>query len=317
MLTILLELSGGLCFLYVGAEGLVRGSVALAFRAGLTRLVVGLTIVAFGTSSPELVVSVGASFAGSGAIALGNVVGSNICNIALILGLSAVIRPVNVNAQVVRLQIPIMIAVSCLCAVLLIDGSLGRLDRAILSAGILAYVAYNIYLARRNRETNAGELEAVVPMTKNNVLMELLFVAGGLTLLALGAKLFVTGAVSMANRLGVSQAVIGLTIVAVGTSLPELATSVVAAVRKEGDIAVGNVVGSNVFNILAILGLASLMRPIALGGINRLDIMVMIAVSLLALPMARSGFVLSRREGLILLMCYSGYILYLMANLGR
>jgi len=313
-----LQLIGGLGFLYIGAEGLVRGSVALALRAGLTRLVVGLTIVAFGTSSPELVVSVGASLEGNSAIAMGNVIGSNICNIALILGLSALVRPVAVNVQVVRLQIPLMIAASCILGLFLLDGVLSRLNGLILVIGIVAYIAYSIYLARNDMSReNMGDVDVGIPVLRKNLLIEIIFVVGGLVLLAVGARLFVMGAVSMAGRLGISQAIIGLTIVALGTSLPELATSMVAAVKKEGDIAVGNVVGSNIFNILAILGLASLIRPVGLGGIGAFDVFVMLGVSLLVLPLARSGFVLNRKEGFVLLLCYAGYILFLMRNLGR
>jgi cation:H+ antiporter len=318
MIRISLELVAGLCFLYLGAEGLVRGSVALALRAGLTPLVVGLTVVALGTSSPELVVSVRASLGGSGPIAIGNVVGSNICNIALVLGLSALVRPVRVNAQAVRLQIPFMVAISCVFVLLVIDRVLGRFDGTLLFAGILAYTVYNIYAGRTARQEHVtGEPEAALPRLRKGPIADLLFIVGGLILLAFGAQLFVTGAVSAATRVGVSEAVIGLTIVAFGTSFPELATSLVAALRKEGDIAVGNVIGSNIFNILAILGLASLMRPMELGGIGAVDIAVMILISLVALPMARSGFVLSRKEGFALLLCYGGYIAFLMRGIGR
>ena len=318
MLPVILYLVGGLGFLYLGAEGLVRGSAALAFRAGLTRLVVGLTLVAFGTSSPELVVSVSSSLEGNSGIAMGNVIGSNICNIALILGLSALIRPVSVNAQVVRLQIPLMIAVSCILGLFLIDGVLSRLDGLILVVGIIAYVTFSIYMARKSINHESGrDIDADIPILSRNPVIDIILVAGGLVLLAVGARLFVSGAVSIADSLGVSRAVIGLTIVALGTSLPELATSVVASAKNEGDIAVGNVIGSNIFNILAILGLASLVRPVGLGGIGAFDIFAMLAISLLVLPLARSGFVLNRKEGFALLLCYVGYILLLMRNLGR
>ena len=317
MLLVFAKMTVGVCLLFAGAEGLVRGSVALALRAGLTRLVAGLTIVALGTSSPELVVSVKASLAGSGAIALGNIIGSNICNIALILGLSALVRPVSVDAQVVRLQIPFMIAVSCVLSLLLIGGRLGRLEGLGLLAGIIAYTVYCILLARKeSRETGERELAAALPTVTKNPFVEATLVIAGLVLLVIGANLFVSGAVSMAGHFGISQAVIGLTIVAVGTSLPELATSLVAALRNEGDIAVGNIVGSNIFNILAILGIAALIRPIQAGGITSFDILAMIFISLLALPMARSGFVLSRKEGSFLVAIYVIYILFQIKNMG-
>jgi cation:H+ antiporter len=308
----LLSIGGGICLLYVGAEALVRGSAALALRMGLTHLVIGLTVVAFGTSSPEMVVSVQSSIDGNGAIAIGNVIGSNICNIALILGLSAFVRPVRVHVQVVRLQVPLMIAVSVVACLFLLNGTLGRLEGLVLFIGIIAYTAYSIYAARAERaEFTPETLGETLPTPMHRVAFEAILTLGGFALLVFGARLFVSGAVSLAGALGISQAVIGLTIVALGTSLPELATSVVASVRNHGDIAVGNVVGSNIFNILAVLGMAALVHPIDAGGVGMVDGAVMLAVSLLALPMARSGFVLSRREGLVLLLIYCGYILYL------
>ncbi|MFH1351315.1 MAG: calcium/sodium antiporter [Pseudomonadota bacterium] len=311
----IIHLIAGLLFLYLGAEGLVRGSASFAVRLGLTRLVIGLTIIAFGTSSPELVVSVKAAYNGQGDLSLGNIIGSNICNIALILGLSSLIRPLGVNVQVVRLQIPIMIAVSLLLWALLMDGRLDRLEGVGLCMGILAYTIYSLHLARKEtgqsfRKQGRNPEEGSMPKFWINALL----VAGGLALLVFGANLFVSGAVSMAKILHVSQALIGLTIVAVGTSLPELATSLVAALRKEGDIAIGNVVGSNIFNILAILGISSLVRPIEMGGIGKGDIMMMILTAILTLPMAWSGFRLARWEGIILLALYGGYIYYLLPS---
>jgi len=307
-----LFLSAGIFGLYLGAEGLVRGSVSLALQLGLSRLVIGLTVVAFGTSTPELVVSVKAALDGLYGISLGNVVGSNICNIALILGVSALIQPLRIDAQVIRLQIPIMILVSILLIVFLLDGNIGRFEGACLLLGILAYTGYSLYLARKentNSNDNPSELPAKAPAGR--VWVSLLFVAGGLGLLMGGAQLFLTGAVSLARNLGVSEAFIGLTIVALGTSLPELATSMMAALKKEGDIAVGNVVGSNIFNILCILGITSLVHPIDMGGITMIDMGVMIGVAILVLPMARTGFLLNRWEGAILLAVYGGYIYYL------
>ena len=316
MSSTIFPLTGGVFLLYAGAEGLVRGSASLGLRLGLTRLVVGLTVVAFGTSSPELVVSVKAALDGNGAISLGNVVGSNICNIALILGLAALVSPIRVDAQIVRIQIPIMIAVSIALPLMLLDGGLGRLEGLALFAGIIAYTVFSIYLAKKEiNESEKNELNDAVLMGTRKAWLDALFILSGLVMLVVGAGLFVSGAVSLAQTFGVSQAVIGLTIVAVGTSLPELATSLVAAIRKEGDIAVGNVVGSNVFNILSILGLASFIRPIEMSGIRVSDLMVMIVMAVLTLPMARSGFLLSRWEGAVLLAFYCGYIYYLMLSL--
>jgi cation:H+ antiporter len=270
--------------------------------------------MAFGTSTPELVVSIKTAFEGSGDISLGNVIGSNICNIALILGMSSLLRPLRADLQVVRLQIPVMIAVSLLLWLLLTDGGLNRLEGLGLCLGIVAYTIYSVYLARRGNarslvEEGGGSKRGPV----KNVWINALSVAAGLALLIMGANLFVTGAVSVAEVLGVSQAFIGLTIVAVGTSLPELATSLVAAVRKEADIAVGNVVGSNIFNILCILGISSLVRPVEMGGIRTADLIMMIFTAILTLPMARSGFRLSRWEGVVLLSLYVGYIVYLLS----
>jgi len=258
------------------------------------------------------VVSVKAALDGLYGISLGNVVGSNICNIALILGISALIQPLRIDVQVVRLQIPIMILVSILLTVFLLDGRVGRLEGVCLFLGILAYTGYSLYLARKenpNANGNPSDLPAKAPAGK--IWVSLLFVAGGLGLLMAGAKFFLAGAVSLARELGLSEAFIGLTIVALGTSLPELATSMMAALKKEGDIAVGNVVGSNIFNILCILGVSSLVHPIDMGGITMIDMGVMIGIAILVLPMARSGFRLNRWEGAILLAVYGGYIYHL------
>ncbi|MCJ7771994.1 MAG: calcium/sodium antiporter [Desulfobacterales bacterium] len=313
--TILL-LSGGILLLYIGAEGLVRGSASLAFRLGLTRLVVGLTIVAFGTSSPEMVVSVKAAFVGNGAISLGNIIGSNICNIALILGLSALLNPIRVDAQIVRIQTPIMIFVSLLLILFLYDGNLNRWEGMVLCVGIIAYVGFSIYLARKEaggyKEANEDNPP---PSEKRKIWLEGLFIVAGFGFLIAGSDLFLKGAIALAQTFGVSQAVIGLTIVALGTSLPELATSMVAAMKKEGDIAVGNVVGSNIFNILAILGIAALLRPINMDGINMIDLIIMIALAVLTLPIAKSGFIISRREGAFFLVLYGGYIYYLISSI--
>lgn len=313
MLLTLTYLTAGLCLLYIGAEGLVRGSSSLALRLGLTRLVIGLTVVAYGTSSPELVVSVKASLDGNGAISLGNIIGSNICNIALILGLSALLSPLRVHVQAVRLQIPIMIAASLVLYLLLLDGQLNRFEGIGLFSGSVAYTIYSIYLARRESDEAIKKvLGDTVRIPTRKPWVDLVFVLTWFAMLVLGANLFVSGAISMAKNLDISQAIIGLTIVALGTSLPELATSLVAAARKEGDIAIGNVVGSNIFNILAILGLASLVRPIEIGGISVVDLIVMIVTGALALPMMWSGFLLNRWEGAFLLAVYCGYIYYLL-----
>jgi cation:H+ antiporter len=309
----LFYLISGIFLIYLGAEGLVRGSSSLAFRLGLTRLVIGLTIVAFGTSMPEMVVSIQTAWARQGDISLGNVIGSNMCNIALILGLSSLVRPLRVNIQVIRLQIPTMIGVSFLIWALLLDRVLTRVEGASIFLGILLYIYGSLYLARKEfAQLNKENESSSLPMSRQPPWQDVLFIIGGLIMLVMGARIFVSGAVSMAKMLHISEAVIGLTVIAVGTSLPELATSVVASFRREGDIAIGNVVGSNIFNILAILGIASLVRPIEMGDINATDIFIMIITAVLLLPLAWSGFIIKRWEGGLLLAVYVGYILHLL-----
>ncbi len=308
----LVFIAGGLLLLYLGAEGLIRGSVALALRLGLTPLVVGLTVVAFGTSSPELVVSLQAALSGNEAIAIGNVVGSNICNIALILGLSALIRPLKVHLQLLRMDVPLMIAASALLMLMLYDGGLGRPEGALLSVFLIGYTAFNVLNARRMQGAAPDVLAEAASPPGGPAWRHGVFLFGGLGVLAGGAHLLITGAVDLAQQLGLSDAVIGLTIVALGTSLPELATSVVAAARNEGDIAVGNVVGSNVFNVLFILGLSALVHPLHTGGVTMTDLGIMTAFALLMLPLMRTGFRLVRWEGALLLVLYVGYVAYLL-----
>ncbi len=316
MILSLLSIALGLALLYVGAEGLVRGSAALALRLGLTPLVVGLTVVAFGTSSPELVVSLQAALSDNGAIAIGNVVGSNICNVALILGLSALIRPLKVHTQLLRFDVPLVVVASVLLALLLLDGALGRLEGALLTTGIVSYTGYILWKARTMNSGLQEEFAEALPARQGALWRHVAFVVGGLGLLVVGANLLVKGAVAVAETLGLSKAFIGLTIVALGTSLPEMATSLVAAVRREGDIAVGNIVGSNVFNILAILGLSSLAHPLHTQGVAMTDLIVMTAFAALMLPLMRTGFRLVRWEGALLLALYVGYVGWLLAGGG-
>ncbi len=307
----LLGLVGGSLFLYFGAEGLVRGSSSVAIKKGITPLVVGLTIVSFGTSSPELVVSVSAAIRGNPAIAFGNVVGSNICNIALILGVAALIRPIKVNMKLIKTDIVIMIGVTFLLILLVIDQSLSRLDGIIFIVGIIFYNLYTLKLAKKEKSDDLP-----VKAEKEKTWLDFLFILGGLVILVIGANLFLSGAVKIARYLGASDIIIGISIVALGTSLPELATSIVASIKNEGDISLGNVVGSNIFNILAILGIAALIQPIVLSGpnaINYVDVTVMFLVTIVLLPLAWSKLEVSRLEGVFLLVLYIGYIYYLYA----
>lgn len=308
----IIELGGllvGLVLLVLGAEGLVRGSVRVAVGLGMTPLVAGLTVAAVGTSSPELVVSVRAALAGSSDIAVGNVVGSNIANIALILGITALIRPLRVDTQMIRIDIPLMILATFLLIALLWDGFLGRFEGAILFAMIIAYTVWSVYYARKTASQNAGDKKPAPPK-----LLHYLFIVGGLAALISGATMFVNGATALAREIGLSEAVIGLTLVAVGTSLPEMATSILAGARGQGDVAVGNVVGSNIFNILGILGLAALLAPISAGDVGMRDLVVMVAAAMLVLPLARSGFTLARWEGILLIAGYCAYVFLLLGG---
>ncbi|MFC2131677.1 calcium/sodium antiporter [Bacteroidota bacterium] len=312
----LLGLLAGSLFLYFGAEGLVKGSSSVAIRKGLTPLVVGLTIVSFGTSSPELVVSVSAAIRGNAAIAFGNVVGSNICNIALILGIAALIRPIQVNMRVIKTDIMIMIGVTFVLILMILDDGISRIEGIILFAGIIIYNFVTLYLAKKetsqNQNKNQNQKEETVKSSRS--WFDLAIILGGLIILVVGAHLFLNGAIDIARLLGASDVIIGLSIVALGTSLPELATSVVAAIKKEGDISIGNVIGSNIFNILCILGVAAIIRPIELVGansINFIDIIVMVIVSIILLPLAWSKLEISRLEGGFLLFIYIGYMYYM------
>ena len=304
----------GIGLLLVGADLLVRGASRIALAAGVSPLVVGLTVVAFGTSAPESAVSVKAALAGQADIAYGNVVGSNVFNVLFILGLSALVAPLLVDRQLLRRDVPVMIGSALLLPALALDGRIGRLDGVLLFAGILAYTAYSVVASRREAAARreAGPHEPPEPI--GSPWMSLLLVLGGLGMLVLGARWLVDGAVAMARSFGVSELVIGLTIVAAGTSLPEVATSVLASIRGQREIAVGNVVGSNVFNALCVLGLAGLVAPAGVAVAPQalaFDTPVMIAVSVACLPVFFTGHGISRREGALFLFSYVAYATFL------
>jgi cation:H+ antiporter len=310
-LEIVLFIVGGLVMLFVGAEGLIRGSSNLAIKIGITPLVVGLTVVAFGTSTPELVVSLKAALLGNSSISLGNVVGSNIANIALILGVAALIKPLDVHAKVIMREIPIMIGLSLLLILLLIDGEISFIDGLILFIGLIVYVVVNVLMARKEKNSEV-DLEFKEGLkSKLGIPVSIILMIAGLGLLILGANLFVQGAVAIARLFNVSDAIIGLTIVAIGTSLPELITSIVAAYKNEADIAIGNVVGSNIFNILGILGITALIIPISSAGISYIDLGVMFLTALILLPLSKTGLKITRLEGALLLSGYAGFIYFL------
>ena len=310
----------GIGLLVVGAEALVRGASRLAVSAGISPLVVGLTVVAFGTSAPELAVSVSAALNDNADIAIGNVVGSNIFNVLFILGAAAVVAPLTVSQQVVRQEVPVMIGVSLLFFAFAAGGTVNRLEGAVLFGGIVAYTSWAIIQSRRETTEVRAEYEAEFSQHSAKgraFLRDAAFIIAGLAMLVLGSTWFVDGATEFAELLGVSELVIGLTIVAAGTSMPEAATSVMASIRGERDIAVGNVIGSNIFNILAVLGVTSI---VADGGVTvanaalRFDIPVMVAVAIACLPVFFAGRVITRWNGAFFLAFYAAYTVYLLLN---
>ncbi|MBM4061370.1 MAG: calcium/sodium antiporter [Planctomycetes bacterium] len=310
----------GLGLLVLGADWLVKGAARLAAAAGVSSLVIGLTVVAFGTSSPELAVSVRAAWLGQADMAVGNVVGSNIFNVLFILGASALITPLLVAQDLVRRDVPLMILVSVVLLLLSLDGGLGRLDSALLFAGIVVYTVWIVRASRRENAAVAAEYEAEFggeAVRRAPVWQSIVLVVAGLGLLVLGSNWLVEGAVVFARWAGISEVVVALTIVAAGTSLPEVATSILAAIRGERDIAVGNVVGSNLFNILSVLGLSGLVSPSGLTVIPSMvafDLPVMIAVAVACLPIFARGRMIPRWEGALFLLYYGAYTVFLVLD---
>ena len=310
----------GFVLLYFGAEWLVKGSSEIALKIGLTPLVVALTVVAFGTSAPELLVSLQASLRDQGDIALGNIVGSNICNIALILGAGAVVRPFVIHAQIIKREMPVLLVISVVFVVFLWDGKVERWEGAVLFTGIIVYIWASFRQAKREvfteqfEEFEAEEVEAARKAGAGRVMLDVGLIVLGLAALIFGADRLVVSGVSIAERFGVPEAIIALTLVAFGTSLPELATAVVASIRNQGDIISGNAIGSCIFNILAVVGLVALIAPLSATGMTRIDLWVMLGLSFLIVPFMWSRMRLSRLEGVILLAGYLGYCGYLAAR---
>lgn len=303
----------GIAALVVGAEALVRGSAGLASRFGISPLVIGLTVVAAGTSSPEATVSILAALGGKGELTLGNVVGSNILNVLLILGLAALVAPLVVARQLVILDVPVMIGVSLLTWGLAADGRLSRLDGALLLLGGVAYTAFLISWARREVPGTVPGAEPALP--RDPLPLQTVLVVTGLGLLVLGSHWLVTSASAFARAFGLPELVVGLTIVAAGTSLPELASSVVAALRGQRDIAVGNVVGSNLFNLLVVLGASALASPRGLAvspAARHVDLPVMVAVAVACLPIFFTGHRIDRWEGALFVVYYAAYTVFLL-----
>ncbi|MBP2317596.1 cation:H+ antiporter [Nesterenkonia lacusekhoensis] len=324
-----LLLIGGFVLLVGGGEALVRGAASLGKTVGMSSLIVGLTVVSFATSAPELAVSTGAALSGSAGLAVGNVVGSNIVNILFVLGLTAVFGALMVRQRLIRADIPVMIGLCLLTLLLALDGRLSTLDGVALLVLLLLYLVAVITYARRQQaegkdpeitvegvdDDAGGRLMQTLRATKRrSVITDLVLVVLGVGLLVAGAQMLVTGATDIATALGISELIVGLTIVAIGTSLPELATSVIAALRGERDMAVGNLVGSNIFNIGAVLGLTAVVSPAGIG-VDRaaivFDMPVMVAAALVLLPLAFTGQIIARWEGFLLVGLYVAYVVYL------
>ncbi len=306
----------GFILLSYGANMLVQGSENLATTMGISPLVVGLTIVAFGTSAPELAVNMQAAWTGKPDLAVGNIIGSNILNILLILGIGAIITPLGVHRRLVKVEIPLMIGASILLLLLSLDGILNRWDGLILASGIIGYIIYSVKTCHELKNPE----EVCPPETDKNtkkIWLQLLFIAVGLGLLVIGSQWLVNGAIMVAKYYGIGELVIGLTIVSIGTSLPEIATVIVASRRGQQEIVVGNVIGSNLFNILLVLGFTSLIAPNGIAVPNAaivFDMPIMIAVALACLPIFFTGYLIKRWEGILFLFYYFVYSLYLFLN---
>ena len=324
MLTIIINVllvAVGLAMLFAGSEFLIRGSVKIAKRMHISQLVIGLTVVAFGTSTPELVVSINSALEGQADISLGNIIGSNIVNIGLILGLSAAIFPIAVHIKTIRREIPIMLAVSLIIIPISLDGTISQIDGAFLVISLIAFIYFSYRQSKKentqipliiddNRENSISNNLAFTPLIKN-----ILFVIIGIILLYFGSSFTVDNAVSIANSLGISERIIGLTIIALGTSLPELITSVGAARKKHADLSIGNIIGSNIFNVLAILGISSLIIGIKVNFNIFIDYIVMIGFSAALIPVMKSGFIITKKEGYVLVTAYLLYLGFLIMTI--
>ncbi len=314
---VILFFIAGLLFLILGAEGLVRGASKIAAAVGISPLIIGLTVVALGTSSPELAISIKSVFSSQGDIALGNIIGSNIFNILLVLGLSAIVAPLMVSTQLIRHDVPLMLGVSILVLVLSLDQSIGRADGLLLVIGLGLYIWFLIRQSRREHPKVQQKYASEYGDGSKNTtswLLDVIYVSGGLGLLVIGSRWLVDSAVAIAESLNVSELIIGLTIIAGGTSLPEVVTSVIASIRGERDIAVGNVVGSSLFNLMCVLGFAGIFAPTGIDvtpAVLRFDLPILIVVSFACIPIFFTDGAISRWEGLLLVTYYVAYTLYL------
>lgn len=311
MIVDLFRLLGGIALLVTGGEVLVRGAAALARAMGVSAMLVGVTIVAFGTSAPEFVVCIAAAWKQNTGIVAGNVVGSNILNVLLVLGATAVLYPLKAQAAFVRREIPVMVAAAFLLWVLARDGVVGRWDGALLLCMLAGYATFTVRLARQESRSVAEQFEDLPQVRRRGVWLDFMFILVGLVLLSFGSDVFLKGAVSVANRLEVPEDIIGLTLVAGGTSFPELAACLVAAWKKHPDICLGNIIGSSIYNVLGIAGTAAAVTPITFApGMLSLHIPVMVGSSALLWVMVKTGLRVSRREGIGLLAAYAVYVFW-------
>src|SRR5690625_1720922 len=309
----LLMLLVGFAGLVLGGELLVRGAVAIALRFGLSQLMIGLTLVGFGTSTPELLTSLQAAFKGSPGIAVGNVVGSNICNVLLILGAAALLRPIVTHRDAFRRDGAVLLGATLICVGIVLVGTIGRVAGGVLLMLLIGYVIMT-WLAERRGDPSRADVDVPLPAFRG-IWGSVAFFIGGLLLTIIGARLLVDAAIEIAADLGVSEAVIGVTIVALGTSLPELMTSIIAAIKRQGDVAFGNIVGSNIFNIFGILGTTAIAQPLVVPPeVARLDIWVMLAAAVVLIWVTITGWRITRGEGVLMLAGYGGYIGWLAAT---
>ncbi len=300
----------GLIFLYLGGEGLVKGSSRLARAMGINPVLIGLTIVAFGTSAPELVVSIIAAFKGSNDLIMGNILGSNIANIGLILGISALIYPISIKLTLIKVELPFMISISILLLLLSQNLIIEHFEGAILFILLISMIIYSCYDAFKEPKEIEKEFSELVQVDRSYY-KNILYIVFGIIGLSIGAKLLVDSAISIAQSLGVSQALIGITAVAIGTSLPELTTSVIAALKRESGIIIGNIIGSNIFNI-GILGIISVLKPIEMKQhLLEFEFCIMILFSIILLPIMKTGFKIAKTEGLLLLLFYLMFLRFI------
>lgn len=310
-----LLLIGGLAILIAGGEVLVRGAVGIALKFNLSPLVIGMTIVSFGTSAPELLVSLKAALEGHPEIAIGNVIGSNIANIALVLGITAMILPIPVKKNTLKIDWPIMMGVSVLFYLFILNGVLNRWEGAIFVALLILFVIYQLKSSTTNETNDEDEAIEEVKSNYSNVYLHLLFIVVGVVALSFGAEWLLTGSVNIAQDFGVSEHIISVTIIAFGTSVPELATSIIAALKKQMDISVGNLIGSNIFNLLAVLGITSLIKEIPISNqVISSDVFWMLGTSFLLLPFMLN-YNISRWKGAVLTLFYLAYVFFLLRGI--